>query len=159
MSQANRSIAPRVISINISKGGIPKLPVDSVYIHERGIEGDGHNHEKHYRLNQAVCLQDIERLNDLMKMGYPLGPGTAGENLTVQDLDVNGLPVGTVLEFAGGVILEITRVRPTCYVMDEIHPQLKVDATDRHGMYAKVLEPGPISVGEAITVRQNSVVI
>ena len=144
----------KVISINISKGGVPKLPIESVDITEKGLKGDGHNHEKHYRLSQAVCIQDIERLEELCAKGYPLKPGTAGENLTVQGLNVNALAVGSVLEFSGGVALEITRTRPTCYVMDQIHPQLKEDATDRHGMYAKVTRPGSLSLGEQIKVRK-----
>lgn len=143
---------PKVLSINISKGGVPKLPIDSVYISKKGLEGDGHNHEKHYRLSQAVCIQDVERLEELSAKGYPLKPGTAGENFTVQGLNVNALPVGTVLEFPGGVVLEITRTRPTCYVMDQIHPKLKEDATDRHGMYAKVLAGGIVRTNDSIKV-------
>ena len=145
---------PKVISINVSKGGVPKIPVKEVYVSESGLDGDGHNHEKHYRPTQAVCIQDIERLNELSALGYPLGPGTAGENLTVEGLHINSLPIGTILEFSGGLILEITRSRPTCYVMDQIHPRLKEDATDRHGMYAKVNRPGNLSLGERIKVRQ-----
>lgn len=145
---------PKVISINVSKGGVPKFPVKEMYVSKSGLDGDGHNHEKHYRLTQAVCIQDIERLNELSALGYPLGPGTAGENLTVENLHVNCLPIGAILEFSGGLILEITRSRPTCYVMDQIHPRLKEDAIDRHGMYAKVNRPGTLSLGERIRVRQ-----
>lgn len=145
---------PTVISINVSNGGVPKLPVEQVYVSQSGLEGDEHNHEKHYRPTQAVCIQDIEQLNALSELGYPLGPGTAGENLTVKNLYVNSLPVGTILEFSGGLILEITRCRPTCYVMDQIHPKLKEDATDRHGMYAKVNQPASLSVGERIKVKK-----
>lgn len=154
MKAVENSGRATVISINISSGGVPKLPVESVYIREQGLEGDGHNHEKHYRLTQAVCLQDAEQLDRLTAMGYPLGPGTAGENLTVRGLNVNHLPIGTLLEFTGGVVLEITRERPTCYVMDQIHPQLKEDATGCHGMYAKVLSSGQLAVGARISVRE-----
>ena len=49
MSEENIEQKPQVGSINISKGGIPKLPIDTVNITEKGLEGDGHNHEKHYR--------------------------------------------------------------------------------------------------------------
>lgn len=146
----------KVLSINISKGGIPKFPIESVYISKKGLEGDKHNHEKHYRLTQAVCIQDIERLEELCVKGYPLKPGTAGENITVRGLNVNALPVGTVLEFSGGVVLEIARTRPTCYVMDQIHPKLKEDATDRHGMYAKVLKEGLLTVGEGIQIKNQT---
>ncbi len=147
---------PHVLSINISKGGVPKLPVDAVFINVQGLEGDGHNHEKHYRLTQAVCIQDMEQLEELVKKGYPLGPGSAGENLTVCCLNVNSLPIGTILEFAGGVKLEITRVRPTCYVMDQINPMLKEDADGCHGMYAKVIQSGTMKKNEMISVHQET---
>ena len=53
-----------IVSINISKGGIPKLPVPSIPLTMDGLQGDGHNHEKHRASFQAVCLQDIEKLED-----------------------------------------------------------------------------------------------
>lgn len=141
---------PRVVSINISKGGIPKLPVASTRLTFAGLEGDGHNHAKHNTPLQAVCLQDLEKLDELGAAGYRLIPGQAGENLTVCGLHVNQLPLGAVLKFSSGVVLEISKVRKPCYVMDAIDPKLKDAALGRHGMYAKVLEEGPMSVGDEI---------
>jgi len=141
-----------VVSINISKGGIPKLPVESAYIKTSGLEGDGHNHEKHYKPIQAVCLQDIEKLEELRAEGYPLYSGTTGENLTVRNLNVNQLRVGMILELSGGVTLELTKVRQPCYVLDSINPKLKEDIIDRCGMYAKVLKDGVIKTGENVQV-------
>jgi len=143
---------PFILSINTSKGGIPKLPVGSVRVTFCGLEGDGHNHEKHYHPLQAVCLQDIEQLAEIKAKGYPLFPGATGENLTVQNLNVNGLPLGTILQLSGGVVLEISKIRKPCYIMDSIHPQLKTDAWGRHGMYAKVIGEGVLHVGESIQV-------
>ena len=141
---------PFVVSINISSGGIPKLPVNSVYVTFSGLKGDGHNHAKHYDPIQAVCLQDVEQLEDLSHQGYPLSPGAGGENLTVCNLNVNRLPLGTVLQFCGGVVVKISKVRKPCYVLDAIHPQLKIDALGRHGMYAKVLQEGMLTSRETI---------
>jgi len=146
------SSAPQVISINVSRGGIPKLPVDSIRVTSTGLEGDGHNHAKHNTPLQAVCIQDLEKLKELSQTGYPLSPGQAGENLTVEHLHVNELPIGTVLEFSGGVILEISKVRKPCYVMDAIHPKLKEDAVGHHGMYTRVLRAGILNQGERIEV-------
>lgn len=142
----------RIVSINISKGGIPKLPVPSIKLTVSGLEGDGHHHVKHNSPLQAVCLQDLEKLNELNQAGYAIDPGCAGENLTVEDLHVNTLPLGTVLRFSGGVVLEISKIRKPCYVMDAINPQLKIDAAGRHGMYAKVISEGVFNVGETIQV-------
>ena len=146
---------PIVLSINISKGGIPKLPVESVRITAVGLEGDGHNHAKHNTPMQAVCLQDVEKLAELRSHGYDLSPGAGGENLTVKNLNVNNLPIGTVLAFFGGVVLEISKVRKPCYVMDAIHPKLKEDALGQHGMYAKVIVEGILGRGETIAIRPN----
>lgn len=145
---------PHIISINISKGGIPKTAVPSIKLTVEGLEGDGHNHAKHYSPLQAVCIQDMEELKALSCHGYTLAPGQAGENLTVANLHVNRLSLGTVLRFSGGVVLEISKVRKPCYVMDVISPQLKFDAVDRHGMYAKVIQEGVLSVGEHIEIQK-----
>ncbi|MBP9854166.1 MAG: MOSC domain-containing protein [Candidatus Omnitrophica bacterium] len=144
---------PRIISINISKGGIPKLPVSSIVVTASGLEGDGHNHEKHNRPTQAISLQDIEKLEELKGEGYVLSPGETGENLTVKDLNVNALSIGSILEFSSGLVIEITKVRNPCYVLDQINPQLKTDIVGRCGMYAQVNRPGMIKQGDTITLR------
>ncbi len=151
-------IKPQIISINISKGGVPKLPIPSVRISFAGLEGDGHNHAKHNTPLQAVCLQDIEKLKELSQGEYTLVPGQAGENLTVENLYVNSLALGTILEFSSGVVLEITKIRKPCYVMDVLHPQLQLDALGRHGMYAKVLKEGVVNVGEEINVLKSNII-
>ena len=44
-------------SINISKGGVPKLPVDTSTITSHGIEGDSQNDLKfHGGIDKAVCI-------------------------------------------------------------------------------------------------------
>lgn len=149
--------SPYIISINISAGGIPKLPVASSVVASAGLSGDGHNHDKHRTPFQAVCLQDSERLEDLCREGFPLTWGTTGENLTVRNLHVNALPVGTVLEFSGGVVLELSKVRKPCYVLDTIDPRLKDAIAGRCGMYAKVIKEGVLTTGETIRVLAPSI--
>ena len=140
----------KIISINISAGGIPKRPLPQVKVDINGLEGDGHNHEKHRTPIQAVCLQDVEKLEELNREGYSLVAGATGENLTVMNLNVNTLPVGTVLHFANGVVLELTKVRKPCYVLDSINVSLKEDIVGRCGIYAKVLHEGAFTQGELI---------
>lgn len=149
----------QVISINISMGGIPKLSIPSVYVSMAGLNGDGHNHEKHRTPLQAVCLQDIEKLEEISREGFMLSPGRTGENLTVRNLDVNNLPLGTVLEFSGGLIIEITKIRKPCYVLDSIDPRLKEIIVGRCGSYAKVLKESYLSLGETIKVIKPAVFV
>lgn len=150
MSQA------QIVAINISSGGIPKVSRPSSRVEVAGLQDDGHNHEKHRTPFQAVCLQDIEKLEELNREGYLLDPGTTGENLTVRGLNVNSLPLGTVLNFSNGVVLELTKVRKPCYVLDAISPRLKEDIIGRCGAYAKVLREGVLKQGESIEIALPS---
>lgn len=147
---------PVIISINISSGGIPKTSVESVKVNVSGLEGDGHDHEKHYRPIQAVCLQDIEKLEELAREGYDVVAGSTGENLTVRHLHVNALPLGTLLRFSGGVVLEVSKVRQPCYVLDSIDPKLKDDIIGRCGQYARVIQDGMLHTQDTIMVTLPS---
>ena len=79
-------------------------------------------------------------------------PGAMGENLTVQDLDVQSLHVGDRLTFSGGVALELTEERRPCFVLDSIDATLKKTVIGRCGYLAKVLTPGTLRPGESIGV-------
>ncbi|MEM7227354.1 MAG: MOSC domain-containing protein [Planctomycetota bacterium] len=143
---------PSIVSINRSDGGIPKTPQATAAVTLAGIAGDEHDHEKHYRPEQAICMFDVEMLVQLRAEGYDLAPGTIGENLTVTNLDVQNVAIGSLLEIDGGVVLEVTKRRKPCYVLDSIDPTLKDAIRDRCGTYARVLTPGTIDAGAAITV-------
>ncbi|MFH1681395.1 MAG: MOSC domain-containing protein, partial [Candidatus Eisenbacteria bacterium] len=78
-----------MLAVCISPGGIPKIPVEGgVEVREEGLEGDGHDHAKHRRLERAVSIQDEELLEELRAEGYDLSWGTMGENLTVRGVGV-----------------------------------------------------------------------
>ena len=145
---------PNIVSINISEGGIPKLPIACAQVGIHGLIGDGHHHEKHNNPNQAVCLQDLEILTELRAEGFSLSPGSIGENLTVRHLNVQRLITGTILEFSGGVVLELTKERKPCYVLDDIDPKLKEVILGRCGFYAKVLREGTLKKEATIHVKK-----
>jgi len=142
----------RVVSINTSPGGIPKLPLRAVKVGTCGLESDGHNHAKHNSPLQAISIIDEEDLEDLKHEGFNVSPGATGENITVRDLSVDDLLVGDRLRFAGGVEVELTKKRKPCYVLDSIDPELKHRIIDRCGYLARVLREGEIRIGETIEV-------
>ena len=139
-----------IIAVNISGGGIPKLPVPVAQVTSSGIEGDAHDHEKHDTPLQAICLLNGEILDDLRAEGFEVGPGATGENLTVRGLDVEALEPGDRLRLSGGVQLEYTKKRKPCYVLDAIHEDLQDAIRGRCGGYAKVIEGGTVRPGETI---------
>lgn len=141
-----------LLSVNISKGGIPKLPVERAQVTEVGLVGDGQAHAKHTRPSRAVSLLDLEIIGQLQAEGFAVAPGALGENLTVRGLDRGAMVVGTRLRFSGGVELELAEVRKPCFVLDAVDPTLKEVTVGRIGWMARVVTPGWIAPGETIAV-------
>jgi MOSC domain-containing protein YiiM len=142
----------KVLSVNISKGGIPKLPVNSCGVTIHGLDGDGHDHDKHNSPDRAVSLLDQEILQQLIDEGYALCPGAIGENLTVEDVHVQTLQSGDRLVFSGGVEIELVEARKPCFVLDPLGEKLKTDIVGRSGFLARVIIEGTITPGETISV-------
>jgi MOSC domain-containing protein YiiM len=143
-----------VQSINVSSGGIPKLPLPSCATTAIGLQGDGREHSKHATLGRAVSLFDIEIMRQLNTEGYNLVPGAIGENITVEGLAVQELEDGDCLHFSGGVVIELTEARKPCFVLDPLGVTLKKDIVGRCGYLAKVLTEGTFTIGDTIVVTK-----
>ncbi len=143
-----------VIAVCVSNGGIPKRPVFQANVTINGIDGDGHAHGKHNRLDRAVSLFDIEILHELVREGFPLAPGLAGENLTLRGVFVQRMEPGTLLQ-VGEVLLRLEQPRKPCYVLDAIDPQLKHAMEGRCGYMATVLRGGTIWPEMAVHRRED----
>ena len=73
-----------VVSLNMSRGGVPKLPVQKAELGSLGFVGDGHDDaESHGGPERAVCIYAAELIEALQQEGHPISPGSAGENITV----------------------------------------------------------------------------
>ena len=143
-----------VFQINISKGGVPKLPIHNAEVTELGIIGDRQTHaDFHGGPDRAVCIYSLERITSLQEEGHPIFPGSTGENLTLAGLDWNDIQAGIQISIGNDVLLEITRhtvpcktIRPSFLENDSnrIHEE-KHKGWSR--FYAKVLRTGNISIG------------
>jgi len=146
---------PTVRSVNVSSGGIPKLPVEKCAVTVAGLAGDGRDHDKHITPERAVSLIDMEILTQLSNEGYEVPPGAVGENLTVEELNVQKLEPGDRLSFSGGLLIELVESRRPCFVLDPLGKQLKTDIVGRCGYLAKVIVENDVSAGETITVIEK----
>ena len=152
---SEKSLIPIVVAINISSGGVPKRPVDSVRVTLNGMEGDGHDHPKHIKPIRAISLIDDEIIETLKQEGYPVAPGAMGENVTVRNLSVQRLSPGTRLAFSGGVVIGLSEPRKPCFVLDAIHPALEKETVGRIGYMAFVITEGVMKVGETICIQER----
>ena len=80
----------RVVSVNVSSGGVPKLPVDRARVSPEGVEGDRQRFlQYHGGPERAVSIYSLDLIEALRNEGHPIGIGTTGENLTLAGEEAN----------------------------------------------------------------------
>jgi MOSC domain-containing protein YiiM len=148
-----------ITSINRSDGGVPKLPVPLAEINVAGISGDRQKNLKfHGGPDRAVSLLAQEIIDDLAAQGHPIRPGSTGENLTIAGLDWAGLVPGSRLRIGSTAVLEITSHAKPCFKIAGSFRDGAIACLDqklnpgRSRLYARVLMPGTVAVGDAVTV-------
>src|SRR5262245_9457623 len=69
----------RVEAINISRGGVPKLPVFEAFIAEDGLGGDHQNDSYHHGgPDRAVVVYSLDVIRALQREGHPISAGAVG---------------------------------------------------------------------------------
>ncbi len=147
----------RVISVNVSPGGLPKLPIERAWVGTLGVEGDAHNEPTvHGGPHRAVCLFGVEAIARVQAEGHPLGPGSVGENLTTEGIDWSDLPVGTRVRVGDTLLMELASPAMPC---DTQRPNFNAGRINRISiklfpsdsrMYARVLVEGEVKPGDRI---------
>lgn len=113
-----------------------------------GLAGDAHGGDWH----RQVSLLAIESIDKMRSAGLDVGPGDFAENLTTRGVDLYGLPIGTRLQVGETALLEITQIGKECHNRCAIYHQAGDCVMPREGIFAIVLEGGPVSTGDEIKV-------
>lgn len=146
----------RVSGLHVSRGGVPKAAVPDVRVEVDGLTGDRQGNRTHHgRPWQAVCLWSAEVIDRLIAEGHPIGPGAAGENITVSGLDWAMVIPGLRLE-VGAALVEIQAYAVPCAKNNRWFSN--GDAGRIHhdrgpGMsrvYGWVVQPGHLAVGDPV---------
>ena len=110
------------------------------------------------RPERAVCLYSLDLIEALVAEGHPIGPGSTGENVTVQGIDWPLIVPGARLRLGDAVELEITRYTTPCTNIrasfaggdsNRIHHNLHPGWSRA---YARVLAPGHLRTGDSVSV-------
>lgn len=150
-------IEGRIHQINLSRGGVPKLPVERAQVETLGIVGDGHDDiEDHGGPFRALCIYTLEQIERLRAEGHPFYPGAAGENITLVGVPLAALTPGARLTLGDEVEAQITFYAAPCKtikgvfrdgiftrISDKVHP-------GESRVYARVLRGGAIQPGDAV---------
>lgn len=149
----------KVVYINLSKGGVPKLPVAEALLTREGFWGDVQQNKKyHGGPERAVCMFSLSLIHQLQAEGHPIAPGTTGENLTLDFPDYSLLVPGMVLQIGDTVRLQISDYAPPCTTIKHSFLQQKFTriAQKTHPgesrLYARVLQEGMVKVGDEVGV-------
>jgi MOSC domain-containing protein YiiM len=142
-----------ITSINISpKKGTFKQPVNQAELRvDFGIVGDAHAGNWH----RQISLLAQESIDKMTALGLSdLVPGMFAENITTQGMELFTLPVGTRLKL-GECLVEVTQIGKECHQHCEIYKKVGQCIMPHEGIFVKVLIPGVVCVGDAITVEAN----
>jgi MOSC domain-containing protein YiiM len=171
----------RLVSVNLGRirpnaagpdgvSGIDKRPVTGpVAVRAPGPEGiggasglagdriaDRRHHGGDQQAAYAYAREDLDAWSE--ELGRPLPPGSFGENLTIAGLDVTGARLGEQWR-VGGVLLQLTSPRIPCGTfatwLGERRWQRRFTERGAPGAYLRVLEPGSLQAGDAVTVEHR----
>lgn len=159
----------RLVSVNVGQPrtvewfgrqvttGIWKAPVDGAVM-ARGvnIDGDGQaDHRVHGGYDKAIYAYAHEDYQWWSaQLGHALAPGTFGENLTTDGVDLANTVVGERWR-VGTAVLEVSEPRLPCFKLgirmgDSAFVEIFDDAA-RFGTYLRIVEEGEVAAGNVIT--------
>ncbi len=147
MSERQRT--GKVVAVCVSdRKGIRKRDVGEAYLRrDWGLEGDAHAADWH----RQVSLLAIESIDKMRAKGLNVNPGSFAENITVEGLDLPGIPLGTRVKL-GEAEVEITQIGKICHTRCAIYHQAGDCVMPREGIFAKVLKEGQVQTGDQVEI-------
>jgi MOSC domain-containing protein YiiM len=156
---SREALTGRIVSLNRSGGGVPKLPVPRARVTREGMDGDRQRNLKHHGgPDRALCLLGEEVIAALRAEGHPIDAGTTGENVTVRGIPWERVVPGVRLAL-GEVLVEVTDYAWPCRNIREsfageriarISPKVHPEASR---VYARVLREGELAVGDEVRLE------
>src|SRR5678816_4604999 len=145
-----------VRAINVSNGGVPKLPRESCYVSVDGLEGDRQRDLRyHGGPDRAVCLFSEDLIAALQGEGHPISAGTIGENFTLKGIAWAEMIPGAKLD-VGEVCLELTDYAAPCNNIAGSFQRRYIGRVSQQAnrgwsrLYARVLKEGTVRVGDPV---------
>lgn len=154
----------RVAPLGVTRTGYAKTPaIGAVRAHELGLVGDEQgNLRMHGGPEKALYAYTVAHyaawVAELPQHAGKLIPGGFGENLVVAGLDEASLCIGDRWR-AGEVVMEVCQPRNPCSTMaawfDDAGMPKRFLARRRSGWYCRVIQPGLMAAGDALTLERR----
>jgi MOSC domain-containing protein YiiM len=143
----------RILAVNISRDkGTKKRNVRRCELQvDFGLKGDAHGGHWH----RQVSLLANESIEKMRQKGLKTAYGDFAENITTEGIDLMNLPIGTRLRIGHEVVLRMTQKGKECHDRCAIYYQMGDCVMPREGVFAEVVNPGQIAVGDSIEVTEE----
>ncbi len=150
----SRAIKGRIVAVCRSEQtGTRKEPCgEGIFIEDYGLERDAHAARG---IARQVSLLAEESIDKMRALGLALNPGDFAENLTVGDMVLLSLPVGTRLRVGGEVILEISQIGKSCHSGCAIFQAVGSCIMPKEGVFARVIRGGTIGTGNVVEIMKE----
>lgn len=133
----------RAICISEKKGTAKVQVPKAEFIEDFGIKGDAHAGKWH----RQVSLLAFEKIEDFRADGGNVDFGAFGENLVVDGIELNKLPIGQKIKI-GEALLEVTQIGKKCHDKCAIYYQVGECIMPKNGIFTRVLKGGKVKVGD-----------
>ncbi len=149
-----------VVQLSVSPGGLPKLPVNGAEVTWKGMNGDRQATRNHHgRPWQALCIWSAEVIDEFHRAGHNIAPGRAGENITISGLPWPDVRAGVRLRI-GEVLCEVSCYALPCasnkpWFIDGDFSVMHHERGPVSRVYATVLEPGRVTVGDGAILEPS----
>lgn len=141
-------------------------------IKDQGVEGDVHagalvrhrylaRRQPRMQNLRQVHLIPSELFEAVRLSGYDVCPGELGENITTSGLDLEGMPLGTRIEFGGAAVIELTGLRTPCVLIDRFKAGLKelLVSSEKSGPAFRCGVMAVVAVGGLVKASDNARVL
>lgn len=140
----------KAISISDRKG-VRKKNIDRVrLVTGFGLEADAHGGKWH----RQVSLLADESISKMRAKGLDVVPGNFAENITTSGIDLTALEVGRRFTIAGAELV-VSQLGKTCHTRCAIYHQAGDCVMPREGIFAVVLSPAEIKIGDPILLDES----
>lgn len=114
---------------------------------EHGIQGDAHAGPWH----RQVSFLATESIEKAKAGGLSVGFGDFAENIATEGIDWPTVAIGSRFRLGESALVEITQIGKECHKKCAIYYQAGDCIMPREGVFARVLEGGPIRRGDRIS--------
>ncbi|PDT88827.1 MOSC domain-containing protein [Bradyrhizobium sp. Y36] len=132
------SLRGRVVAVAADRGHHFRKPTQEriTLVKGHGVEGDAHAGpfvRHRYLARRQPCLPNLRQVHliplelfpSLLEAGFEVGAGDLGENVTTAGLNLERMPLGTLIELGRSAVVELTGLRTPCVLLDRFQAGLK----------------------------------